>query len=106
MLRKHGLYTSGSRLDAFRHVPRVSFGGKGSHRDRQLSPPRAIRQERGGHISPPAAYDADTDRFLILDLSVTNISHLPVWVAAEDLFFTMNTTDPDNKRKIGVRTDP
>jgi Phytochelatin synthase len=30
---------------------------------------RAIGQEQGGHISPLAAYDAETDRFLILDVS-------------------------------------
>jgi hypothetical protein len=30
---------------------------------------RTIGQERGGHISPLAAYDADTDRFLVLDVS-------------------------------------
>ena len=104
MLRKRGLYTAGSRLDAFRQVSRVSSKEKDHHVIVNCLC-RAIRQERGSHISP-AAYDADTDRFLILDLSVTKISHLPVWVAAEDLLFTMNTTDPDNRRKIGVRTDP
>jgi hypothetical protein len=30
---------------------------------------KAIGQEKGGHISPLAAYDAETDRFLILDVS-------------------------------------
>jgi len=30
---------------------------------------KAIGQEAGGHISPLAAYDAETDRFLILDTS-------------------------------------
>jgi hypothetical protein len=31
----------------------------------------AIGQERGGHFSPLAAYDADTDRFLLLDVSTS-----------------------------------
>ena len=57
----------------------------------------AIGQERGGHISPLAAYDADTDRFLILDVS--RYKYPPVWVATEDLFTAMNTTDPDNEHK-------
>ena len=30
---------------------------------------KAIRQERGGHISPLAGYDAEADRFLILDVA-------------------------------------
>jgi hypothetical protein len=56
---------------------------------------RAIGQERGGHISPLAAYDADTDRFLLLDVS--RYKYPPVWVEADDLFGAMNTTDSDNE---------
>src|SRR6478736_5931835 len=41
---------------------------------------RSIGQERGGHISPIAAYDADTDRFLVLDVS--RYKYPPVWVQA------------------------
>lgn len=52
---------------------------------------RAIGQERGGHISPLAAYDADTDRFLILDVS--RYKYPPVWVQAETLWESINTTD-------------
>lgn len=44
---------------------------------------RAIAQESGGHISPIAAYDADTDQFLILDVS--RYKYPPVWVSAEAL---------------------
>ncbi|MFT3673072.1 phytochelatin synthase family protein [Aestuariivirga sp.] len=57
----------------------------------------AIGQEKGGHISPLAAYDADTDRFLILD--VARYKYPPVWVATEDLFKAMNTTDKDNDNR-------
>jgi hypothetical protein len=55
---------------------------------------RAIGQEKGGHISPLAAYDADSDRFLILDVS--RYKYPPVWVSAKELFAAMNTTDSDN----------
>jgi hypothetical protein len=55
---------------------------------------RAIGQEKGGHISPLAAYDAKTDRFLILDVS--RYKYSPVWVKTEDLFAAMNTVDDDN----------
>jgi hypothetical protein len=55
---------------------------------------RSIGQERGGHISPLAAYDAETDRFLVLDVS--RYKYPPVWVRADDLYGAMNTPDSDN----------
>jgi len=58
---------------------------------------RAIGQQTGGHISPLAAYDAQADRFLILD--VARYKYPPVWVKASDLFDAMNTTDKDNDNK-------
>lgn len=57
----------------------------------------AIGQEHGGHISPLAAYDAETDRFLILD--VARYKYPPVWVAASMLFEAMNTRDADNQNR-------
>lgn len=56
---------------------------------------KAIGQEKGGHISPLGAYDAETDRFLILDVS--RYKYPPVWVTAPELFAAMNTTDADNQ---------
>jgi glutathione-S-conjugate glycine hydrolase len=58
---------------------------------------KAIGQEAGGHISPLGAYDEDTDRFLILDVS--RYKYPPVWVDAAALFGAMNTTDADNDNK-------
>jgi hypothetical protein len=58
---------------------------------------KAIGQERGGHISPLAAYDAETDRFLILDVS--RYKYPPVWVTAAALFDAMNTVDADNENR-------
>lgn len=58
---------------------------------------KAIGQEKGGHISPLAAYDADDDRFLILD--VARYKYPPVWVKTADLFGAMNTTDSDNENR-------
>ncbi len=52
---------------------------------------KAIGQEKGGHISPIAAYNEQTDRFLILDVS--RYKYPPVWVKAADLWKAMNTTD-------------
>jgi hypothetical protein len=58
---------------------------------------RSIGQERGGHISPLAAYDADSDRFLVLDVS--RYKYPPVWVEAADLYAAMNTPDSDNQNR-------
>jgi hypothetical protein len=56
-----------------------------------------IGQEKFGHISPLAAYDADSDRFLILDVS--RYKYPPVWVETSALFAAMNTIDKDNDSK-------
>ncbi len=58
---------------------------------------KALGQERGGHISPLAAYDEKSDRFLILD--VARYKYPPVWATTSDLFAAMNTTDSDNEGK-------
>jgi hypothetical protein len=69
---------------------------------------RSLGQERGGHISPLAAYDSQTDRFLILD--VARYKYPPVWVSTSDLFAAMNTPDADNDNKsrgfVLVGADP
>ena len=57
----------------------------------------AIGQEKGGHISPLAAYDTETDRFLILDVS--RYKYPPVWVTTPKLFAALNTTDADNQNR-------
>ncbi|WP_193198223.1 phytochelatin synthase family protein [Nostoc sp. MG11] len=52
---------------------------------------KEIGQERGGHISPLAAYNEQTDRFLIMDVS--RYKYPPVWVKTTDLWKAMATTD-------------
>lgn len=80
-------------LDAFRAAASAALATKGRFVIVNYLR-RAIGQERGGHISPLAAYDAKADRFLILD--VARYKYPPVWVTASDLFDAMNTTDADN----------
>lgn len=60
---------------------------------------KAIGQETGGHISPLAAYNEQTDRFLILDVS--RYKYPPVWVKAEDLWKAMATVDSDSGKTRG-----
>lgn len=60
---------------------------------------KAIGQETGGHISPVAAYNKETDRFLILDVS--RYKYPPVWVKAFDLWQAMATVDSDSGKTRG-----
>lgn len=53
----------------------------------------------GGHISPVAAYNAESDRFLVLD--VARYKYLPSWATAETLYAAMNTEDTTSKKSRG-----
>ncbi len=53
----------------------------------------------GGHISPVAAYNAEQDRFLFLD--VARYKYLPSWITAERLYAAMNTIDTTSKKTRG-----
>ncbi|MBW4553013.1 MAG: phytochelatin synthase family protein [Aphanocapsa sp. GSE-SYN-MK-11-07L] len=52
---------------------------------------KEINQERGGHISPIAAYHKGSDRILILDVS--RYKYPPVWVKTAELWQAMATQD-------------
>jgi hypothetical protein len=60
---------------------------------------KEIGQEKDGHISPLAAYNEQTDRFLILDVS--RYKYPPVWVRAADLWKAMSTTDSESGKTRG-----
>lgn len=60
---------------------------------------KAIGQEKGGHISPIASYNEQTDRFLILDVS--RYKYPPVWVKAEELWQAIATVDSDGGKTRG-----
>ncbi len=59
----------------------------------------SIGQQRGGHISPIAAYHEESDRFLILDVS--RYKYPPVWVKAEELWNATNTVDSTSEKTRG-----
>ena len=80
-------------LDAFRAEASAALGAK-DHFVIVSYLRTALGQETYGHISPLAAYDAEADRFLILD--VARYKYPPVWVKASELFDAMNTPDPSN----------
>lgn len=90
------VHAADSSVDAFREAA-VAAIGDDDHFILVNYLRKAIGQEAGGHISPLAAYDADTDRFLILDVS--RYKYPPIWVEAAALFGAMNTEDSDNGNK-------
>jgi hypothetical protein len=62
-----------------------------------------LGQPGGGHISPVAAYDQESDSFLILDV---NPNAAPwVWVATKDLANAMRTKDTTENRGYLLVTD-
>ncbi|MEM9541950.1 MAG: phytochelatin synthase family protein [Cyanobacteria bacterium P01_E01_bin.42] len=61
---------------------------------------RELGQERGGHISPIAAYHYESDRFLILD--VARYKYPPIWVSARELWQSTNTIDSTSGKTRGI----
>jgi len=61
---------------------------------------KPLNQNGDGHISPVAAYDADTDRVLILD--VARYKYPPVWLTIDDLYAAMDTVDTGSQKKRGI----
>lgn len=58
-----------------------------------------LGEKGGGHMSPLAAYDAVSDRFLLLDVS--RYKYPAAWVRAADLYAAMNTTDTTSGESRG-----
>ncbi len=99
LLRSHGatttvVHASDSSVDAFRTEARAnveSGGGPGGDVLLVNYYRKAIAQQGGGHISPVAAYDDKTDRFLVLDVS--SYKYPPVWIETAALFTAMTAVD-------------
>jgi hypothetical protein len=85
-----------SSLDAFRASAAEHLARKRRHVVVNYQR-AALGQARSGHISPLAAYDAKTDRFLLLD--VARYKYPPVWISAAELFNAMNTIDAGNESR-------
>jgi hypothetical protein len=80
-------------LAAFRAQAAQALGAQGSYVIVNFR--RATLSEEGyGHISPLAAYDATTDRFLLMD--VARYKYPPAWVRTADLYAALDTIDPGN----------
>lgn len=60
----------------------------------------AVGQQGGGHMSPLAAYDSQSDRFLILDVS--RYHYPPLWIKTDRLWNAMHTVDKLSHRYRGL----
>lgn len=89
-------HASDTNLEAFRREVLVRLGSA-DHYVLVNFLRSAIGEKTYGHISPLAAYEAQSDRFLLLDVS--RYKYPPVWVSAKDLFAAMNTPDPVNQNR-------
>ncbi len=60
---------------------------------------KALGQDGAGHHSPLAAYDATSDRFLILDVARYKLP--PVWAPSAEIWAAMASEDSDAKANRG-----
>jgi hypothetical protein len=60
---------------------------------------RALGQVGGGHISPIAAWDADTERVLVLDTAA--YKYPAHWLPLDALYRAMDTNDPETGARRG-----
>ncbi len=92
-------YAGSSRVEMFRRLAVDHLASPGRHVIVNYSR-SALGQDGPGHISPLGAYDADSDRFLILDVS--RYKAPAVWVATERLFRAMaEPIKPGSERTRG-----
>jgi hypothetical protein len=92
-------YAGASSAERFRSLAAAHLRADGRHVIVNYSR-AALGQEGGGHISPLGAYDAESDRFLILDVS--RYKSPSVWVETERLFAAMaEPTDASGVRTRG-----
>jgi len=103
LLRAHGAdvttyYAADTELNAFRSLAQQNLKSAGDFL--LVNYQRGVLgQKEMGHISPVAAYNAATDRMLILDVAAYR--YPPTWVSTAALWNAMNTLDGDSGRSRG-----
>lgn len=103
LLRRHGaavqiVHARDTTLEGFRTLARENLGRAGDYVVVNYER-GALGQREGGHISPLAAYNPASDRFLILDVAAYR--YPPTWVTATSLWNAMNTVDSTSGRTRG-----
>lgn len=89
-------YSTEFSLDDFRHMLETALIEERSFLIANWYRP-AIGQIGSGHFSPIGAYNKSTDQILILDVS--RYKYLPFWVAAEDLYKSMQPANASGKTR-------
>jgi hypothetical protein len=95
VLRQHGadavaVFAQDTTIEAFRSAAAANLSRPGDYV--LVNYERgALGQHGGGHISPLAAYNAATDRLLVLDVAAHR--YPPTWVTVSDLWMSMNALD-------------
>jgi hypothetical protein len=81
----HSTYYYGKSLslDEFRYLTKQAVSQKNSEAVVDFSR-KSLNQVGDGHFSPIAAYDSNSDRFLLMD--VARYKYPPVWVTTSDLY--------------------
>jgi len=94
----HVRHAAESSLEDFRRESRENLARPGDYVIVNYLRP-AVEQEGSGHLSPLAAYDGATDRFLVLDVAAHK--YPPVWIEAARLFSAMDTVDRASGKSRG-----
>lgn len=92
LLRAHGaevtvVKASSTDVGAFRRLARSNLGREGDYLLINYGR-QHLGQAQSGHISPLAAYHAQSDRLLILDVAAHK--YPPVWVRLDEVWDAMN----------------
>jgi hypothetical protein len=103
LLRAHGAEASIHRADSFtadqfRETVSTNLSSPGDYLVVNYQR-EVLGQSRVGHISPLAAYDADSDRVLVLDTASYFYPHS--WVRLNELYAAMATIDPSTGKMRG-----
>lgn len=103
LLRQHGtdavaVFAQDTTIEAFRSAAAANLGRPGDYVlvNYERS---ALGQQGAGHISPLAAYNAASDRLLVLDVAAHR--YPLTWVTVSDLWTSMNTRDSASGRSRG-----
>lgn len=86
------IHANQSSLDNFRRLAKSTIENNHGYIIVNFLRP-ALGEEGGGHMSPLAAYDKKTDRFLMLD--VARYRYGVSWIKTQDLWKAMNTFDKE-----------
>lgn len=92
------VYANETTLTEFRELARKVVGNKSEYIIVNFAR-KGLNEVGAGHMSPLAAYDKATDRFLLMD--VARYKYPPVWVTTSQLWSAMHTIDFDAKAYRG-----